>query len=83
MPIKAVVVFSKKILCFSKEPKRALNMWAYFLRKPVDKNYQNSPNLVTLVAGEVVFKNTATLCRLWTEKIRILFEVKKKACIGL
>ena len=27
-------------------------MWAYFLRKPVDKNYQNSPNLVTLVAGE-------------------------------
>jgi len=37
---------------FSEEPKESLYIWATFGRKFVAKNFQKSPNLVTLQASD-------------------------------
>ena len=38
---------------FSKQPKNSTYIWATFVRKSITKNFQKSPNLVTLLSSQV------------------------------
>ena len=41
---------------FSKLLKLSINMWASFVQKIAAKNFQKSPNLVTLCVSEKIFR---------------------------
>ena len=52
LPKKQSQQFLLKKWCFSKQPKMPPNMLGYFYKKIYQKNFQKSPNLVTLLAME-------------------------------